>query len=297
MRKISTLLIVLSISWSAGAEELYIDPVYQQTPVWCWAAVGEMVFTHYGVEVINPAGNFQCGIIALLHPICNQDCRNCIVPAGSLATMNNMLTQYPEVASRVTGTSTHITTRTRGSRLSLSEVQAEIDGGRPIVAGISPSGYQISNVSQHVALIVGYDDEDLIVNDPFPFDTNAFAGNPYEAAGGQEVARGQFQIPYAQFVTRLRWRESIYGIRCSGSSCSNSGDDDDDDYESDSDDDGDRDYGRGRVTTPPPVQYGRSCASRTGQCGPFYNQPAQPVGTQCWCATPWGPAAGVVVQP
>jgi hypothetical protein len=40
----------------------------------------------------------------------------------------------------------------------LSQVKQEINAGRPIVAGISPSGYMSqSNVSEHVALIVGYD--------------------------------------------------------------------------------------------------------------------------------------------
>jgi hypothetical protein len=99
MRKLIVLL-MMAVGWPAStkASELLIDPVYQQTPVWCWAAVGEMVFTHYGVANINPAGNFQCGIIALLHPICNQDCRACQVGAGSLSTMNNMLTAHKDAS-------------------------------------------------------------------------------------------------------------------------------------------------------------------------------------------------------
>jgi hypothetical protein len=174
-----------------------------------------------------------------------------------------------------------VTTNTRLSRLSLSEVEAEIDGGRPIVAGISPSGYNISNVSQHVALIVGYDGDDLIVNDPFPFASNFFTGNPYEAAGGEAVSRGQYRIPYRQFVERLRWRESIYGIRCSGPDCSTA-------------DDADRSRERmPRQRTE--SAYGRSCETPVTRCGPFYNQPAQPVGSPCWCATPLGPSQGRVI--
>lgn len=280
--------IVLLCIPAEASEDLLIDPVYQQTPVWCWAAVGEMVFRHYGVANINPFGNFQCGIIALLHPVCNQNCGNCIVPAGSLETMNNMLTQYPRFASRVTDTSTRITTRTRSSRLPLDDVRREIDAGRPIVAGISPSGYRISAVSEHVALIVGYEDDDLIVNDPFPFGTNAFAGNPYEAAGGEEILQGQYRIPYRGFVQRLQWRETIYGIRCSGADCETSGDlDDDDDEESDLGLEEDEDL----------VRTGRSCVTAVNRCGPFYNQPALPVGSPCWCATPYGPAQGRVTTP
>ena len=254
---------------------LDIEPVYQQTPVWCWAAVGEMVFRHNGVANINPFGNFQCGIIALLHPVCDQNCFNCVVPAGSLATMNNMLTQYPRFASQHTGTVTHIRTTVRRTRLSLREVQRELDDGRPIVAGISPSGYRAVGVSEHVALIIGYDEDELLVNDPFPFGPTTFAGNPYLAAGGSQLQPGRYLIRYSSFVTRLQWRETIYDIRCTGSGCAAS-------------DPGDR---------APPVLYGRSCQTPAARCGPFYNQPALPVGSACWCQTPYGPANGQVVQP
>ncbi|HYI08067.1 MAG TPA: C39 family peptidase [Thermoanaerobaculia bacterium] len=274
---------VLLFGGSVAASDLGIAPVYQQTPVWCWAAVGEMVFEHYGVANINPYGNFQCGIIALIHPVCNQNCGNCIVPAGSLSTMNNMLTGYPRFASKATDTSTRITTRTRGNRLSLEDVQAEIDAGRPIVAGISPSGYRGNAVSEHVALIVGYEDSDLIVNDPFPFSTNAFTGDPYEAAGGEKIDRGQYRVPYRKFVSQLQWKETIYGIRCSGSDCTGSDDvsDDDEEYEA----------------PRPTAQLGHSCATPALTCGPFYNQPALPLGSACWCGTPYGPSYGRVVKP
>jgi len=202
-------------SW---AKTLGISPVYQQTPVWCWAAVGEMVFRHYGVPTVNPAGNFQCGIVALLHPVCNVNCMNCPVPAGSLQTMDDMLTRYPDVAGQVRGRDVSISTSVADEALSLDDVIAEIDAGRPIVAGISPSGYRTLGLSEHVALIIGYDDGALIVNDPFPFQL-AFAGDPYLAAGGQRVARGRYVIDYEAFVERLQWGESIYAIECAGEDC------------------------------------------------------------------------------
>lgn len=271
----------LVVPWSgasiARAERLPIAPVYQQTPVWCWAAVGEMVFRYHGVSNINPAGNFQCGIIALLHPACNQWCGNCIVPAGSLATMNNMLTGYPAVASQVTGTSTRITTSVSQSPLPLAAVERELRAGRPIVAGISPSGYRVAGVSEHVALIVGVEGTDLIVNDPFPFRPSVFTGNPYHAAGGIEQRPGQYRIPYRQFVTRLQWRESIHRIGCTGQSCRSTP----------------RNVGhRDRQRRP---AYGRSCRTPVGTCGPFHNQPALPVGSACWCGTPAGRIDGEVV--
>jgi hypothetical protein len=266
---------------------LNVEPVYQQTPVWCWAAVGEMVFRYYGVSNINPFGNFQCGIIALVHPICNQNCGNCPIPAGSLRTMNNMLTRYPDVASGRTRSSTRIRTRTSSRALSKSELREEIEAGRPVVAGISPSGYRHPGVSEHVALIVGIEGADIIVNDPFPFDL-AFSGDPYEAAGGVEVGPGQYQIDFHQFRSRLQWRETIHGIRCSGSDCAE-GDVGSDDS---TDSDGYRGDDDGRYSG-----VGRSCATPVTTCGPFYNQPALPLGSACYCATQWGPSNGRVVRP
>ncbi len=273
---------------------LDIEPVYQQTPVWCWAAVGEMVFRHYEVRNINPAGNFQCGIVALLHTACNQNCGNCPVPAGSLATMINMLTRYPTVASQVSRTQTRITTQVSRRPLPMAEVMREIDEGRPVVAGISPSGYRTPGISQHVALIVGYDRNALVVNDPFPFRA-AFAGNPYEAAGGEELEEGQYRISYVAFANRLQWAESIYRITCTGEDCAGADSDADDDSDDD-DSDADTDGGPIRRPPPPPApRYGRSCQTPIGTCGPFFNQPALPVGSPCHCATVNGPMNGRVV--
>lgn len=256
---------------------LEVSPVYQQTPVWCWAAVGEMVFSYYGVSNINPYGNMQCGIVALLHPACSANCGNCVVPAGSLTTMNDMLTRYPAFASSVTATATRISTTVARWPLSLAGVRTEIDAGRPVVAGISPSGYRNAGVSEHVALIIGYDGSDLIVNDPFPF-VLAFSGDPYINAGGTRIVRGQYRIPYGRFVQVLQWQESIYDIRCLGRNCRNI-----DKLDAPDDDE-------------PIVAYGRSCQTPITTCGPFYNQPALPVGSSCYCATPNGPSYGRVVR-
>lgn len=220
---LKTLVLVLVATSSIFAQKtLNIEPVFQRTPVWCWVAVGEMVFNYYGVTNINPRGDYQCGIIALIHPVCNQDCRNCPVPAGSGQRMVNMLTQYPSFASGVSGTETNISVRMLNRALSLSELKSEIDAGRPVIAGISPSGYQATGVSEHVALVIGYNNNNLIVNDPFPFRTIAFSGDPYEIAGGQEIDSGQYLVDYSAFVDKLNWRESIFDIKCAGKSCSNS---------------------------------------------------------------------------
>ncbi len=265
---------------------LDIPPVAQRTPVWCWAAVGEMVFQYYGVANINPAGIFQCGIVALLHPACNMNCGNCVVPAGSLETMDQMLTRYPQTANRVSNRLTRITTEVDRSALDLSDVKKEIRAERPIVTGISPSGYTVyASVSEHVALIVGYDNDDLIVNDPFPYQAQYFVADPYIRAGASMVQPGRYRISYTRFVNALRWRETIHEIECSGRDCRSGG--------------GSARADPRPIANPPVSQpvVGRSCCTNVTRCGPFMNLPPQPVGTSCWCATPYGNVGGGVCQP
>jgi hypothetical protein len=186
-----------------------------------------------------------------------------------------MLWQYPAFAANQGGLHIAISARTRASKFTVAEVETEIGEGRPVVAGISPHGGQFYGASEHVALIVGYDDGTLIVNDPYPFG----AANPYEAAGGDELIQGQYKIAYDSFVKDLKWRESIYNIRCSGSDCAGLHGVDDDDEANVSDE-----------------AYGRSCRTPGLQCGPFYDQAPLPVGSPCWCATPMGLMHGQVVQ-
>lgn len=52
----------------------------------------------------------------------------------------------------------------------------------------------------------------------------------------------------------------------------------------------------GPLTPAPATALGRSCQTQIVRCGPFFNQPAMPVGSSCYCATPYGPAPGVVVR-
>ena len=53
---------------------------------------------------------------------------------------------------------------------------------------------------------------------------------------------------------------------------------------------------RERTPEPPAARLGRSCQTQLGRCGPFYDQPAMPVGSSCYCGTYSGPVGGVVVQ-
>src|SRR5689334_6854940 len=46
--------------------QLVVAPVQQETEVWCWLAVGEMVFRYYGLPSVNGFGDYQCGIVGAL---------------------------------------------------------------------------------------------------------------------------------------------------------------------------------------------------------------------------------------
>lgn len=226
MKKTALMLALLLCLVSPGrAETLDIAPSPQQLPHWCWAAVSEMVFRYYGIAAINPI-DYQCGIVALSYPICNVNCFACDITAPNIGIFRNVLTNYPQVARNLTGGfGASISVVPNLSPLTKAGVRTEIDAGRPIVAGVSPSGFSIGGQPQHATLIVGYEDDDsdllLIVNDPFPYDLSRFAAltNPYIAHGADLVLPGQYRIAYSVFRDALRWTQSISRIRCSGPTC------------------------------------------------------------------------------
>jgi len=200
----------------AYSEDLSISPRLQETYVWCWIAVGQMVFEYYDIPNVNPAGDYQCGIVGLLaagtiRQDCAFRCQNCTVPAGSSAGVTQMIEEYPRRVAEVGDDEVpRLRVSYRHSALSFATIQSEIDEHHPIIAGISPTGRPPAWAgSQHVALIVGYDEtgdvEQLIVNDPYPFTSN----NPYVSAGGENNRDGSYSIPYARFREALNWRESF----------------------------------------------------------------------------------------
>ena len=206
---------LLSLNLFSQDKTLDISPVYQETQVWCWVSVGEMIFKYYDVCCINPGGDYQCGIIALLGPACNNDCRNCIVPAGSSQVIQNMLREYPRYARQVCGSNKYSVSSTiRYSKASRELIIDEIDNDRPIIAGISPSGGYGASPA-HVALIIGYEADNtdfiLIVNDPFPYELFS-SPDPYLTAGGEFIESGKYKISYSDF-TKLRWTQSFVNIK------------------------------------------------------------------------------------
>ncbi|HSL02406.1 MAG TPA: C39 family peptidase [Nitrospiraceae bacterium] len=211
----------------AAEVRLHIPPVFQEHPSWCWAAVGEMVFKYYYVPGAHRT-DYQCGI-AQGRKLCTgtPNCSECDLPDGDEATVANMLQQYPLLATRGdTAGDIALTVQSKAGSLSEEEVKQEINEGRPIIAGVSPSGFKIDGISQHMALIVGYDDRSgnlmLTVNDPFPFEADRFLwiANPYQPNMDMSGENdGQYQVSYERFRAKIKWKQTMYRITCTGQGC------------------------------------------------------------------------------
>lgn len=210
----------------AGEVKLHIPPVFQERPSWCWAAVGEMVFKYYDVPAAHRT-DYQCGIVQARN-LCKgiPNCVECDLSAGDEATMVNMLEQYPVTATGG-GTAGEIalTAQSKSGSLSEAEVKNELDQGRPIIVGISPTGFKVDGMPQHMALIVGYDDRSgdlvLTVNDPFPYEDMRFLwiGNAYLSARASGGSDGEYEIEYDAFRLRLKWTHTMYRVTCTGRDC------------------------------------------------------------------------------
>ena len=201
-----------------------IPPIQQNTEVWCWLAVGEMIFRHYGLPTVNGAGNYQCGIVAAVGysinggcDACNINCGNCIRPAGDASMITHMLRVYPQVACRDLYTSNQTLNSTFISNyLTETALVTELDANRPVISGINPgSQFVLPGNSQHVAVITGYfydagNNLILYVNDPYPY---AITGtDPYINNGAVTSGNLSYTIPYVNFVNGLLWNTAWYNI-------------------------------------------------------------------------------------
>lgn len=218
-RAVRCLPLVLALALAApgdvrGDERLPIQPVIQQSPVWCWAAVGEMVLRCFDFPTVNPAGNYQSGIAGSLGGQCSFNCGTCITAIGSAQNLMTVLENYQEVAERFVGRGGERFSVSDQGPLDPDEIVGAIDEGSPIIAGINPSGSgwrYPSGMSEHVSLIVGHregrDGLTLVVNDPMPYRITPF--DPYLRAGGRSNRPGQYLIGYDAFVDLLGYKDTI----------------------------------------------------------------------------------------
>lgn len=194
------------------SRQLPIAPVRQQTLVWCWLAVGEMVFKHYGISNLNPNGNYQCGIIGSLQfvsPACASNCFNnaCIIPSGSNYNTARMLRDYSWTAEN------KVFSCVEGREMSFNSIKSNIDMGKPIIAGVSYFRRQYYGGAEHAVLITGYERNEsgiyLTINDPFPYEPGR---NPYLNEGGTRLQENQYRMSLRDFTERIFWHWSLSTI-------------------------------------------------------------------------------------
>lgn len=206
------------------AKTLSIAPIAQQTEVWCWAASAEMVLRHYQLPNLNPAANYQCGVVGayyvaiggVTHP-CASNCALCVTTIGSLTELQRVVNQYGQVARSFGVNSRVLTSTSVFAPLAMNRLIDEIDNDRPVIAGISFRGIRLPNISQHAVVVVGYDARgttpEVILNDPFPYTVYFPQQNPYLVSGGRMLQPGRYQISYQTFVNEFTWANTIYNIR------------------------------------------------------------------------------------
>jgi len=188
---------------------LPIDPVSQETDVWCWLACGEMIFRHYNIPPSNRS-SYQCGIIGLisgeLSP-CYADCKECVFPAGSNYGTLNMISNYSML------TSGKKFTFSQSQQVEFGFIKRNIDNNKPLLCGTSYSRRQYFSDAEHAVLLVGYkiiDGEYLvIINDPFPYQDGQ---NPYLNHGATSLSPYQYEITYDSFKQNIFWHWTVSEI-------------------------------------------------------------------------------------
>src|SRR3954451_19019831 len=81
----------------AERKELKANAITQETPVWCWAATSSMALKLLGFRNINPAKDYQCGVVAAALPG-GDDCTKCVTPLGSMDRIVDVIERYTDLS-------------------------------------------------------------------------------------------------------------------------------------------------------------------------------------------------------
>ncbi|MFL6760964.1 MAG: C39 family peptidase [Sphingomicrobium sp.] len=204
-------------AYPAQAErtELKVPIVIQQSPAWCWAATSSMALRLVGFPDINPAKNYQCGVVAAAFPECLDDCTKCERSLGTMTSMVGVLDRYRDLAFQMTGDSPEI----RPSYVAYPQwkrITHSLDLSYPVIAGISPDRRPSNPAEpQHTVLITGYDDNHggtgeqwVIIRDPYPYQGRR---SPYASAGyPYQQATGKAELPWRVLRDRMNLTSAVF---------------------------------------------------------------------------------------
>jgi len=201
----------------ADRTELKVPIVIQQTSSWCWAATSSMALTLLGFPDLNPARNYQCGVVAAAFRNCWEDCTKCVTSLGSMDRLVAVLDSYRELSAEMDGgrpqqgfSPNYV------SYPGWNRIKRSLDLAYPVIAGISPDGRPADPAqAQHTILITGYDnnyrgsgEEWVIIRDPYPYDAGA---SPYAKAGFRmQSSSGKVLLPWRVLRDRMNLTSAVF---------------------------------------------------------------------------------------
>jgi hypothetical protein len=185
-----------------------------------------MILRYHGLPNLNPAGNYQCGIVGgyyfllggALHP-CAGNCFLCVTPASSLFEIQRIIDGYGNLAQQAGIPSRILTSRARFGQLPLTDLARELDAGRPVLAGVSfPGQPTLPGISGHAVVISGYSARTPIptvtIRDPYPYELYIPANqNPYLLSGATYLGPGSYRVQLPTLSTSILWGNTLYEIR------------------------------------------------------------------------------------
>ena len=221
MRRLLSVLAVLSVSLAhptqAQRREIDVPVVMQQTPAWCWAATASMALRLLKFPDINPANNYQCGVVAAAFSECRDDCTKCVTSLGSMEKLVSVLKTYRDLSIELDRTipSTAFSPN-YVAYPGWVRIRRSLDLAYPVIAGISLDAKPADPAKpEHTVLITGYDtnyrgtgEAWVVIKDPYPYETGA---SPYASAGyAFDSNSGRAQLPWRVLRDRMNLTSAVF---------------------------------------------------------------------------------------
>lgn len=180
-----------------------------------------MALETVGFADINSANNYQCGVVAVTFPVCDNDCTKCDQALDTMRRFVVLLNGYRHAAlqGKPVGLQQSFSPN-YVAYPALDQIEESLDRSYPVIVGIS-YGKRPQNPAkpQHAVLITGYHTNYrgtgkawLILRDPYPYsdEENPWAklGFPYRPATGRvmvpwAVLHGRMNLTSAVFLEKL----------------------------------------------------------------------------------------------